>query len=373
MVSKVKRLGILSIYDAEGIVDNYLLYYANSLLEVLDEFIIVINGKIKNDCLQCLQKLSDKIIIRENKGFDIGAYKAAVEKIGSGYLQQYDEVVLSNDTNFGPFIPFLEIFETLGDKHESADFWGINYEDRGIFGFLDAYFLVFRKNALDALTKFLSEIKPDEMEKTDVVHSFEIGLFQRMIKKQYNYASYTMCHNIDLYKAANYAVRKYNIPLMKKRCFEEERYIKDNCLDCLKYIKENFDYDINLVLDSVKRKYGITYDLENEFKRDLKTQEIFFDETKLKQKDVEELLKHHKKVYIYGIRYYAKILFDFFSEYVEGFIVSDEYYDEESYLGKKVYKYSDVNIEKEVIIVAVKRADAIKTKLGKRDNVLYLW
>lgn len=369
----MKRLAILSVFDPEGIIDRCLLYYARFLLDVADELLLVVNGKVRDDDLLELRKLTEKIIIRENKGYDVGGYKAAAEYLGMEYCLQFDEIILSNDTNFGPFISFADIFRTMEEK--SVDFWGMNYEDRGLFGFLDAYFLVFRKNTIKELCEFLYTIASDELSKAEVVHAFEIGLFQNMIRKKYSYAAYTFCEDLNLYSAPNFALRECNLPLMKKRCFEKSWYIEDNCLDCLQYIKKHYDYDINLILETVKRKYGIAYHLERELEKELKIQRLYFPQTKLKREELIALSKQNKKMYIYGTGCYGTTLFSLFDDEVhfDGFIVSDEHYCDNKKLGKSVHKSSEIDMEDSNIIVAIKDADDIKTKLGARDNILYLW
>ena len=72
---KVRRLGIFVFYDASGIVDLYIQELLKSLLSELNKLVIVVNGKITNNCRQVLEKYSNNIFIRENKGFDAGAYK----------------------------------------------------------------------------------------------------------------------------------------------------------------------------------------------------------------------------------------------------------------------------------------------------------
>ena len=54
-VGDSKRLAILSVYDENGIVDRYLEFYINSLLEVVDRLIIVVNGKIGESDLKKIE------------------------------------------------------------------------------------------------------------------------------------------------------------------------------------------------------------------------------------------------------------------------------------------------------------------------------
>lgn len=369
----MKRLAILSVFDPDGIMDRSLLYYAGALLEAVDELVIAVNGEIREDDLLKLKNLTENVIIRDNKGYDVGGYKEASEHLGEEYLLKFDEIVLSNDTNFGPFLSFADIFKTM--EENPADFWGMNYEDRGLFGFLDAYFLVFRKETIRELCEYLSALAPDSMSKSEVVHTFEIGLFQHMIRKKFSYDSYTFCEGLNLYSAPNYALREYRLPLMKKRCFEKSWYVRDNCLDCLLYIEKHCDYDTNMILETVKRKYGITYHAKRESEGELKTQRLYFPKTKLNRKTLIELSGQNRKLYIYGTGCYGTTLFSLFRDEIDfdGFVVSDDRYCEGEKMGKPVYQFSAIEREDANVIVALKDASDIKRQLGDRDNVFYLW
>ena len=45
----MKRLGIVVMYDVDGIAYDYFLYYLDKLKKVCNKIILVVNGKICND------------------------------------------------------------------------------------------------------------------------------------------------------------------------------------------------------------------------------------------------------------------------------------------------------------------------------------
>ena len=71
----MKRICIFSFFDNDGIVDEYIEYYLNEISQIVKRIVIVVNGNIKNDYYKKLLKYTDEIIVRENKGYDAGAYK----------------------------------------------------------------------------------------------------------------------------------------------------------------------------------------------------------------------------------------------------------------------------------------------------------
>lgn len=55
---------------------------------------------------------SDHIVIRENIDYDAGAYKEIISGLAQNdELKNWDEIVLFNDTFYGPFFDWQIIFE----------------------------------------------------------------------------------------------------------------------------------------------------------------------------------------------------------------------------------------------------------------------
>ncbi|MGF7002036.1 lipopolysaccharide biosynthesis protein [Lachnospiraceae bacterium PFB1-21] len=120
--SEAKRLMIYFFYDADGIVDKYVEFFLDDVKKSVSEIIVVCNGKLTEDGNKILSKYGD-VIVRENKGFDVWAYKEALMSKGWDQLNEYDEVILANSTIMGPIYSFSETFEKMDKK--DLDFWGI--------------------------------------------------------------------------------------------------------------------------------------------------------------------------------------------------------------------------------------------------------
>ena len=119
----VKRLIIYFIFDKNGIVDDYITYMLEDLKKNSTEIAVVCNGKLNVEGRKKLEKITSTIIVRENKGLDVWAYKTVLDYYGWEKLCSYDEVIMMNYTIMGPVYPLREMFETMGQK--DLDFWGI--------------------------------------------------------------------------------------------------------------------------------------------------------------------------------------------------------------------------------------------------------
>jgi rhamnosyltransferase len=152
----VRRLGIYSFYDADGIVDRYVPFFLNDLRENLDQLIIVVNGLIRVEEKAKLLALTPRIIVRENRGFDIWGYKTGLDDVGWDNLAAFDEIILANNTVFGPLFPFRRVFQEMAAR--DIDFWGLtrHYEHEqdptgcNPYGFtpehIQSYFCAFRRS-----------------------------------------------------------------------------------------------------------------------------------------------------------------------------------------------------------------------------------
>ena len=146
---KMKRLLIFSFYDKDGIVDQYILFLLRGLKQVVNELIVVINGMLKDEEEKKIVTLTNHILKRKNVGYDAGAYADVILNfLGKEELKKWDELVLCNDTFYGPFVPFEYIFNKM--NLGKVDFWGLNYVENNITNHIQSYFLVFKKRIIES-------------------------------------------------------------------------------------------------------------------------------------------------------------------------------------------------------------------------------
>ena len=117
-------IGIFVVFAENGSIDDYVFYLVQKLKDILEELIVTINGIPNDREKEILLGITDKIYIRDNMGYDCGAYKETMEKyIGWEQLKHYDELLLVNDSCYGPIYPLDEVYEKMDSKE--LDFWGI--------------------------------------------------------------------------------------------------------------------------------------------------------------------------------------------------------------------------------------------------------
>lgn len=120
----MRRAVFYLFYDPQGQVDDYVLHTLEYLRPHADHLFVVSNSRLGEAATARLEGVADEVWQRDNLGFDVWAYKEAMEVHGAERLASYDEIVLANCTFFGPVGTFEDLFARM-DARSDVDFWGI--------------------------------------------------------------------------------------------------------------------------------------------------------------------------------------------------------------------------------------------------------
>lgn len=119
----MRRACLFSFYDKDGIVDDYIVYFLKELSKHAERIIFFSNGKLDDEQKAKILPITEEIKIRPNEGFDVMAYKEGLQLLDYDWGHQFDEVLMVNDTCFGPLFPFSELFGEMAKR--DCDFWGV--------------------------------------------------------------------------------------------------------------------------------------------------------------------------------------------------------------------------------------------------------
>jgi lipopolysaccharide biosynthesis protein len=173
----MNRLCIFAHYDKDNLVDEYVLYFLQNLKTVSNQIIFVTTSNIAKDEMAKLNRYCDKIILKENQGYDFVSWQEGLKAISGN--SDFDELVFCNDSVYGPLYPLPDVFDTMSSKN--CDFWGItdSYE---INYHLQSYFLVFKKNVVrsEIFQRFWNDVTV-ESSKNEVIKKYEVGLTHAFI------------------------------------------------------------------------------------------------------------------------------------------------------------------------------------------------
>lgn len=180
----MNRVCLFAHYDRDNKVDPYVLYYLKELKQLTSAIIFVSTSNLPPPEIKKLDDLVDQIILKENKGYDFGSWAAGISLIE---LDKIDELLICNDSCYGPFNPLVSIFNKMESK--PADFWGMTV-NRQIYPHIQSYFVVFKKQVINhpEFKKFWTEIE-HQPNKKDTIIFYEIGLTKKLADLGFKYSA----------------------------------------------------------------------------------------------------------------------------------------------------------------------------------------
>ena len=269
-----QRLGIYCFYDKYGHAASFIKTFLDDLMDNLDDLVVVVNGQLSDQARQLFSEYTKTIIVRENKGLDVAAYKQAILTLGWEKLESYDEVICLNDTVMGPVYPFREMFACMDRK--DVDFWGITayagetVDKEQIPTHLQAYWHAYRRSLVSSpafheywetmrLWKDYAEVTRKH-EMTFTKHFTDLGFTWASYidwRKYQGYSSYPL-----LYMPMQ-IVRDDRCPIFKRRSFfvDYSAYFDQTAgqpaLDLYEYLRDHTDYDVDMIWDAILPSYNI--------------------------------------------------------------------------------------------------------------------
>lgn len=274
----MKRICIYLTYDQQKVVDRYIGYMLKELKTCVDYLAVVCNETEVIRGKEILEEYADEIFYRENIGFDAGGFKDALfTYLGWEKILQYDELVLVNDSMFGPFRPMVDIFSEMEEK--PVDFWGMakhgaSLSENGIYKpeLIQSYFWVIRSRMLHSFQfkKFWNNVLYYKTLQ-DTVDYYEKVFTPYFSRQGYTYAavadtsindSINIANNYIQYENISYElIKQRNFPVLKRKPIAYETLSKqtqENLRQAMDYIDRFTNYDICLIWENIIRTSNMT-------------------------------------------------------------------------------------------------------------------
>lgn len=275
-----KRLAILVVYSSNRKLDKCVSFLAEKMKEHCQKLMIVINGSVEEKGICELKQITNSVRVRENSGYDCGAYKQAlIEYIGWDELKEYDDIILLNDSCFGPIYPMEDVLKKMDNSQ--YDFWGIteqpvikagNYTEVKLPHHIQTYFLCISKRMFDTkeFRDFWERLEPCNGY-MDTVYNFELKFTEYFNKLGYTSGAYVdsgnMCSSENETQAYVFfdsyrLIAEEHCPFLKKKVFSfpQKDILASNHGEVAKrtidYIEKNTDYNIELIYDCLITRYN---------------------------------------------------------------------------------------------------------------------
>lgn len=345
----MNRLCIYVTYNKNNKIEAYIGYMLKALRAHTTALYVVCNYPQILDGREYVEPYADGIFNRENIGYDAGAYKDMLCTIlGWDKVWQYDELVLLNDSFFGPFYDLNRSFDIMDNV--KCDFWGMTRHPSGevkTIGYtfdshIQSYFLVFRRQVLkNSLFKEFWESFPYPNTLMETIINYEFGINQYLTKNGFISKTLSDIWGIEFKEnenpTINYSlelIRDKGLPVLKKKSLLICNHGFENAMNAVAFLQTNKLYPVEWIWKWIDSQFYIEdYAADGDNCLDV-----------FRQK--------YEKIYIYGAGVYGKKLSLYFERKgwkLEGKVVSDV-------IGQAMdcIAFSDVDIDGETgIIVSV--------------------
>ncbi len=234
-ISDKKKIAFFVHFDKDNILSKEDIYYIRKLKEVMNSVIFITNSNLAEDSLKLIEKYVDKVIKRENIGFDFGAWKDGLNEFGYNNLESYNQLYLINNSCYGPIYDLNTVICDM--EEEKTDFWGITffpYSSDGSYINRDhidehtqTYFMAYNKNVFlsESFKKYWDEMK-ELKEFKDAIAEGETKLTHYLKENGFSYSVYIKESELLMRYLNNYSLL-YEKPLdylLLKNPFIKKKY-----------------------------------------------------------------------------------------------------------------------------------------------------
>jgi hypothetical protein len=181
-------LAIFSHFDRNNIIDDYVVHYLSEIKKLGADILFISTAEgLSDQELQKVSTLCKRVVVKQNIGYDFGAWRAGLS-LESETLNQYEQLILCNDSVYAPLFDLNEMFYQMKGKF---DFWGItdNYHHGH---HIQSYFMVFGKTVF--LQKYFLDFWKNIRvfkHKESIIKNYEIGLTKLL--RQHDHTAGVYC------------------------------------------------------------------------------------------------------------------------------------------------------------------------------------
>lgn len=246
----MKRICLFAGYSSKGIIEDYALYYMQELSKISDVYYLADNIVMPEYIEKITPYVKGAYGYKHGK-YDFGSWQELINIISWEKLSEYDELILTNDSVFGPLYNFKDFIERI-EKDKEWDVCGINAAYDFHTWHLSSYFLIFRKNSFlsDTFKEHINSVKKEDNVKK-VIEKYEIGLSRKMTE-----AGFILKNAVQFRKNMYISWRSFVLsgsPLIKCKIFTDELFFICRTLGWEKFLNKHTEYNTTLLYNYVNQ------------------------------------------------------------------------------------------------------------------------
>ncbi|TRW25514.1 hypothetical protein FL857_06815 [Criibacterium bergeronii] len=267
----MNRIAIIVVVGDKDFLDEYIIYLIRGVGKFTSKTIVTVNGTLPQDALRMIKEVADTVIVRKNLGYDCGAYKDSIEKyIGWDEIYKYDELLLINDSCFGPIYDLSELFDKMNTLN--LDFWGITqqppikrykFSSKTLPYHVQSYFMNINSKMLHSpdFKEYWRKVIPAD-DYYNAVANFELTFTKFFNERGYKSGAYIdsieLCPTEDenlayIFMNSYRLISEFMCPFLKKKVFSYRQDVilsansGETAKKTLDYIENHTSYDVNLI------------------------------------------------------------------------------------------------------------------------------
>ena len=260
------RLLLYAHYDRDGKVDPHVIYQIRSLYNFGISIIFISNSPVSAEDKTLLSSCVKELHLRPDEGYDWTAWKEAILELGSETLGLYDDLILMNDSCYGPLFPLEDMFAKMDPQ--PVDFWGLTENtDPRFADHLQPYFCCLKKHVVcsDGFFDFFKNLPPIASY-TGAIFEGEIAFSRFLAKQHFCYATYVDAQELQsvpeigineplVYSMAPTLIHDFHIPFVKRKSFHTdfEQRLAHGATVCAAITDSGSAYPQPLIYNHIRR------------------------------------------------------------------------------------------------------------------------
>lgn len=108
----MKRICLFAGFSPKQKIEEYVVYYLKKLSETADVYYCADNDLPDAETAKIAPFVKGVFSGKHSK-YDFGSWAKIINALGWDFIEHYDEMILANDSCFGPIFPLQPIFDKM--------------------------------------------------------------------------------------------------------------------------------------------------------------------------------------------------------------------------------------------------------------------
>jgi lipopolysaccharide biosynthesis protein len=256
LTSTEKKLCLFAHFDAKNKIAPYVVHHLQCLRELGADIVFISTAEqLPEQEIAKILPLCTQIIRRRNITLDFGSWRVGLVEIKN--LSAYDQLILANDSVYGPFFPLSEVFKKMASQN--LDFWGISSTRERDYH-IQSYFLVFNKKTFESesFRKFWQHFH-FYRSKRRIISEYEIGLTNWARDSHWHLGAYIEHSQVTLRDVNptlfywDRLIEEYSCPFLKTEVLRLNRAQSERIHQWQEIIHAKSSYDTGLIWENLNK------------------------------------------------------------------------------------------------------------------------